>query len=285
MKKEYTKEQQDRILDFYVNQNKGVHIICKLEKTSTNRLRQFLSEKGVLRKRGCYKKYSVNSAYFDIIDTEHKAYWLGIMYSDGCVEEKTDNSKAVRWNCIDGDLMKQFILDINFTGNLTKEVHKKYNKEINCLRINDVQLANSLISLGCIPNKSLTIQFPNIPESLIPHFIRGFFDGDGTVGVYKNSSKANYYTLRSGFCSGSEQFLIDLAKHLPTKSKIVKLQDLDKNVYVLNFSVKDSLALFDYMYKDATIYLNRKYDKFISFKQMRCSTTIIDPPKVEEGIV
>jgi hypothetical protein len=72
---------------------------------------------------------------------------------------------------------------------------------------------------GCVPNKSLILKFPTINEGLISHFIRGYFDGDGTVGEYQNVKNSNSKTLRSGMCSGSKEFLEELVTHLPIKNK------------------------------------------------------------------
>lgn len=105
------------------------------------------------------------------------------------------------------------------------------------------------------------IIFPKIKESLIRHFIRGYFDGDGTVGIYKNKSDKEYYTLRSGFCSGSERFMYQLADKLPCINKTVQ-KGKDTNIWSITFSVKDSIRLYNYMYKDATVWLKRKRDKF-----------------------
>lgn len=141
-----------------------------------------------------------------------------------------------------------------------------------------------LINLGCIPEKSMIIRIPAIPLNLMPHFIRGYFDGDGTVGVYKNSNKWNTYTLRSGFCSGSQEFLEAISLFIPTNNKTVK-KTKNRNLYSINLSVNDSISLYQYMYTDATIWLPRKREKFESFLQERCSETIIGPSRPDEGIV
>ena len=141
-----------------------------------------------------------------------------------------------------------------------------------------------LINLGCVPVKSMIIRIPAIPLNLMPHFIRGYFDGDGTVGIYKNSSKWNTHTLRSSFCSGSQEFLEAIFLFIPTNNKTIK-KAKDRNLYSINLSVNDSISLYQYMYTNATIWLPRKREKFETFLQERCSETIIGPSKLDEGIV
>jgi len=55
--------------------------------------------------------------------------------------------------------------------------------------INNEKLYDNLVNLGLTPNKSLTMQFPNVPDEFVRHFIRGCWDGDGSVFVDKSSRK------------------------------------------------------------------------------------------------
>lgn len=114
-----------------------------------------------------------------------------------------------------------------------------------------------LISHGCIPQKSLILKFPEISKELIPHFIRGYFDGDGSVGIYNNSSIKKALTLRSSICCGTELFLKDLCDYLPLKTKIIHKLKRKNNgsgiLYNVGFSVNDSISLYKYMYANATI--------------------------------
>lgn len=282
-KKEFSKEQLDYIFDLYLNQKKSIHDIVAIVHSSTETIRRILGD--YIRPTGTPKKYTVNSNYFDNIDTEHKAYWLGVFYADGNIT-KEGETKSIRFNSIDNNWLDLFIQDIEFSGLYKEEVHKKYNKVIYCLRINDNKLHDSLNNWGCVPQKTKIIKFPNfLSEELVPHFIRGYFDGDGTVGVYKNSSKSNIYTLRSGFCTGSEEFIIELVKHLPCiYNKVKKCSTAD--TWSISYSVNDSIRLYNYMYNNATIFLNRKKEKFEQFVQVRRSETIISPSlSKDEGIV
>lgn len=272
---------QEEIIDLYINQNKSVRQIVDIYHSSSTTIRTILGEH--IRPMGAPRKYTVNSNYFSKIDTEEKAYWLGVLFADGNIT-KIGKCKQVRFNTIDKDWLNAFISAISYSGTYHIETHKKYNKDIYCLSVGDDTLHDDLNILGCIPNKTKVIVFPNIPEDLIRHFIRGYFDGDGTVGIYKNKSDNNYYTLRSGFCTGSEQFIIQLASKLPCVTKTIQKRK-DSSLWTLMFSVKDSIRLYNYMYKDATVWLHRKRDKFEKYIKERYSTTIISPHNMGEGIV
>lgn len=126
----------------------------------------------------------------------------------------------------------------------------------------------------------MILKFPTINEDLVPHFVRGYFDGDGTVGVYKYVSKSDSKTLKSGFCCGCYEFLTELCKKLPVKTVNIRENKKDNNgqgcVYTVSFSVNDSIKLYTYMYKNATIFLNRKKEIFDNFIKQRRSETIIE---------
>lgn len=122
------------------------------------------------------------------------------------------------------------------------------------------------------------ITFPQLQENLISHFIRGYFDGDGFVSISNNSTKKeNCLTLKSGFCSGSKTFIEQLVSYLPTKFKTIsKRKKPNSSLYDIKLSVKDSYKLYKYMYINATIFLQRKKDKFDNYIKQRRSETIIE---------
>lgn len=75
---------------------------------------------------------------------------------------------------------------------------------------------NDLCNHGCVDRKSKIIRMPNIPENLIRHFIRGYFDGDGSVCFYFATKAHKHRTLTTSFTSGSQGFLEDICNIIPT---------------------------------------------------------------------
>lgn len=269
MKKvEINEELGKEIIRLYVEERLSPRKLEDIIGIGRNVTYRYLKEHGVIRKPG-ERRFTCLDEYFDNIDNEHKAYWLGVLFADGNVSKKEKESGVVRFNTKDKDWIEEFKKDIQFTGKIGKEIHKTYNKEIYTIYITSDKMYNSLCDLGCTPRKSLTIQFPDIPEEYIQHFIRGYFDGDGTVSINKNKSDKQYYTLRSGFCSGSLSFLESLRDKLPLCEQKIHKYNSNSNIYTLVYSVKDSIALYKYLYIGATIYLKRKKDKFEEYIKYR----------------
>jgi hypothetical protein len=117
-------------------------------------------------------------------------------------------------------------------------------------------------------NKSNTLRFPLVPESVLGHFVRGYFDGDGCVSFCKNKyadRNTERWVLISLFTSGSKDFLDSLLYKL--KNFGIRGGSLYKKErgFGLSFSHHDSLALYRFMYHtDPTsfLYLPRKREKF-----------------------
>ena len=147
----------------------------------------------VLRKNNIksrIRKHNCNEDYFEKIDSNEKAYWLGLLFADGYVRKrKPFNGKHKQGGVVgislkNGDeyLLEKLIIDFESTYRLTKQI--KNNFLSYKLEVNSSKMTDDLINLGCVPNKSLKLLPPNLTDEFISHFIRGYFDGDGSIGKY-----------------------------------------------------------------------------------------------------
>lgn len=213
-----------------------------------------------------------NELFFNKIDSEEKAYWLGFMYADGYVSTTSRYIAELALAEFDKTHLEKFrdIICPNKQLNLKQKIYKGRMYFSYRLSILNKTIVSSLIDNGCIPNKSFIITFPygKVPLTLYNHFIRGYFDGDGTVGLYNNESR-----IQIKISSGSIEFLNSLqnifsekvnnySKVKISKSKKCTCYSLDKG------GIKVTTNLLDYIYKDATIYLDRKFKKYTQIKEL-----------------
>lgn len=264
------------IQKLYCEKNLSGKEVAKRLGIGEYRIFKILRENNWIRSVGKTYKYTVNETYFSKIDSEEKAYWLGVIYADGNISLNNCGTGQLFISSIDEEWLKEFLKSINATHPLYQEIHKKYKKKIWKVHITNHNLYLDLLKLGIVPNKSLVLEFPNIDEKWIPHFIRGYFDGDGCVTTNKYLKNSNAITLRSEICSGSKIFLEKLLAFIPTKHKNITIRQT--NLFGFRFSVNDSIIFAKYIYKDATIFLKRKLIKFENYIKQRRSTTIIDNP-------
>lgn len=246
-------------IQMYRNGEKILEIALKIH-TKPENISRFLKENGIpVSARNQFRtKYSLNHRYFQKIDSPNKAYLLGWMYSDGFVNPI---SNTVGMILDDESPLLFFKSQIQLTKPLFQNPHHK--KTTQTLTFASYEMKNDLIKLGCIPRKSLILEFPNseqVPENLLPHFVRGYFDGDGSI--YFNSGKS----LMAKFIS-STKFCIGLSKYLTSKGIKCSKLNTDKHhkketSYFRIGAKKDLLKLKDLMYSDFEFCLERKRERF-----------------------
>ncbi len=205
-----------------------------------------------------------NENYFSEIDTEDKAYFLGLIMTDGCIST-TSSSKfvSIELKSYDGYILQKLLDCIGSTKKLTTD------KRCDCVTatICDKKVVSDLKKYNCAERSSLTQQFPkNIAENMMRHFIRGLIDGDGSLGYYavvvKGKTRKNHYkSVR--MCSGNYQFLKDMMTYMQNTLKLNLdyriIQKEKENLYSFKYSNKHDLSLIlHWLYDDATIYLKRK---------------------------
>lgn len=196
---------------------------------------------------------------FDVIDTEEKAYWLGFIFADGTIAEHTEGKKP-RYQfelCTaekDIEHLQKFNSFMKYEGNNIKIGQVKLNGNIYTRArwiINNRHLWETLYSKGCIPNKSLVLKFPDIPQELKRHFIRGYFDGDGSVGIYNGKLSMS--------CLGTLDMLDNILKDFNWTLKYHHDKRHTDKTYSFQLVSDKTLEFLDYIYKDSSIYLERKY--------------------------
>ena len=181
------------------------------------------------------------------------AYVLGFFTADGTMIKNKRGSFFIELEITDKNLLEKIRKILGSNHKITER--KSTNK--NCkpryrLQIGSKAMFNDLLKLGITPRKSKTIIFPITPTKYFSHFVRGYFDGDGsvTIGKYrrKETQKQKFYIL-SGFTSGSENFLKQLHMQLKKFSSITGGSlYFHSNSFRLYFSTKDSLSLYNLMY-------------------------------------
>lgn len=259
-----TKEISNKIKDLYLNHTTISDIIQETGLTR-DRVTKHLKELGVYKKYGA--KYVQDDYFFNVIDAEKKAYWLGVLYADGCVRSPSQ----VIFSSIDKDWVEIFKNDIGSDRKIYREFHKTHQKEIWKIAIHSHQLYQDLCKHGCVDRKSKVIRMPNIPKELRRHFIRGYFDGDGSASFTHSSKKNKYRTLRTKFFSGSKEFLEDICKELTTPTPTIGWHSNGKSGGVWQFELgpNNSLTLYDFFYKNATTWLNRKKEIFELYRNVK----------------
>jgi predicted DNA-binding protein YlxM (UPF0122 family) len=268
----WKQEQIDFVLDLYFNKKCKMKEITKLFNTSNQSILTLIKKSGktprTLLEQNNLHAYKKDEKFFDVIDTEEKAYWLGFLYADGYVSVKKGELR-INLQLRDKNHLEKFkkSLKCNVPIKNTNKIDMNTRKNYKLVFINvaNIHLIKSLIEKGCVPNKSLILKFPSVnivPENLIYHFIRGYFDGDGSINISRidKKSKHPYYSISF---VGTYDFLNKIKEYLFCEH--LKLESHNNNTYY-SLKINGNLQILDllenYIYKDSNIYLERKYLKF-----------------------
>jgi intein-encoded DNA endonuclease-like protein len=228
----------------------------KLDCSSSALRGLFIRRNVKLRRRG--KQSNFNECYFEKIDNPHKAYWLGFIYADGNI---TNNRLRIEVHKKDIEIIHNILIDLQsdnkiITDNSISDFGKKNNVAIGFC---SDKMKCDLEKYGVIENKTHKLEkIPDIPKNLIRHFIRGYFDGDGTVYL-NNKSKS----LRFGFY-GTYKLLENIKLHLYEELGLSTNKLYEKaGCWLLSYSKKEDINKFyNYIYSDIDIFLTRKKKKF-----------------------
>lgn len=208
--------------------------------------------------RDVYRTYSFNKNYFKELN-KNNVYILGFLLADGSV---FDNRLKLNLQHRDRGLLVWFKNDCQYTGDIHDEQAKCNGKShpTSSLTISCYEWLDDLEKYSIYPNKTLTSFLPDIPAELFGHFLRGFFDGDGTI------TGKPYQTFK--LVNGSVQLLSELSNKLHYDYGLTErsvYQRPNSNTRSLEYGRQsDVRKLYHLMYDDANFCLRRKKDKFIN---------------------
>ena len=217
-----------------------------------------------------YRHYPINEAFFDVIDTEHKAYWLGFIAADGCVTK--EGKLIVALHIKDIEHLRKMTRSMD-AGHPVKDIKVKNSRNgwgpriqhRASLRIGSQKLVRALARVGIHPRKSLTHTFPasdQVPNHLMRHYVRGYFDGDGSI--FNKTARPNVWGWS---VIGTDAFCRDLVEHLKSalgecSMHLVPHALTNGITNVQCVCLRCMAKIRDYLYKDATVWLDRKHEKF-----------------------
>ena len=216
---------------------------------------------GITNTRGGQRQFSFNEDFFKVW-SQDMAYVLGFWFADGNIKQRIRFS--IYQHNKDKCLMKNILRKMGTTAYLYKD--KRHN---HCyISISSKTIYNDILALGGMPAKSLAVKFPKIPEKYIGSFLRGNFDGDGSI--YYDKCNKKYFAC---FCCGSVSFITgikDVFDKIGIPCKIIsaktgKAGGKSGMAYWLRFNAANTCLLGDFLYnglKKNSLFMPRKYNLF-----------------------
>lgn len=225
---------------------KAIYSFCYHHQKSIKKISQ--EEKSKIQSQNS-RKYHINQDFFKTW-SRNMAYILGLWFADGCIY----NGKIfdITLHQKDKYILKKIAELLDYEGPLCDYVDRQAAR----INFSCAVIYNDIIRLGGSERKSLMVDFPSVPEEYLADFIRGYFDGDGSVYNVKGGR------INTAFTCGSKKFLSVLLSILREHAGVVG-GSYDPSSVSLRFGNKDSLKIGSFIYKDnPELFLLRKKGKF-----------------------
>lgn len=211
------------------------------------------------------RRYALREAAFEAIADEASAYWLGFLFADGCISagcNRQPGTVSVALQARDREHLERLRL---FVGG--PPVRSEPERGACVWYVRSARLAHDLMRLGCTPRKSqaVVVRVPSIPSSLAAHFVRGYFDGDGSAYVTSGSATIS-------LC-GNDAFLSTLEgiifMHTREVGRMPPRATRAHAAYLVYRGNHKASLVGQWLYRDATIWLDRKRVAVASFPPPR----------------
>ena len=224
------------------------------------------------------RKHYFDEDYFEIIDTEEKAYWLGFIAADGCIIKSSEyNSYRLYINIGEKDkdhleLFRRCIKadDVKIQEYINTSGYSSKNGTITSrIVLNSYKMCMDLKKYNIHERKSFDIQLPDIRDDLMPHYLRGYFDGDGCYCIYySNDIGKNRVSFE--LVGASYMFMLEVQNYFSKNNIKTNIYHRKRNdsYRLMTCSKKQVLNLTDFVYKNSSISLSRKQEKINEIKNI-----------------
>lgn len=208
--------------------------------------------------------------YFETIDSEDKAYFLGYIIGDGNVF--TDYCKngysamiSITTNEEDIEILKSFVKQVKVNTTIGND-----GRGARQAVVRSNKMAQDLAQYGVIPRKTLITYLPtNIPKEYMKDLVRGICDSDGSIGAQPLKNNPNKFNHWISFC-GTKQLMEDISNYcfnnLSLTHKSTVYEYANKTLSETKFkNIADMHSVGMWMYDNSNFFLSRKKNKFVDF--------------------
>lgn len=226
----------------------------------------YMNKHGINFKNGHGRKNFFNQHFFEHIDREDKAYFLGFLYADGWiggvqkgVYERPCNI-VLDLSSTDRNILEKFLECIEASGSTKIRDHvaseRTYKASpMSLVSLTSTKMADDLISHGFCNLKPDRVSVPELPDNMYRHFVRGYFDGDGCATTNTAQFTGQYSFLSSIDATICRCLQIEQG-HLHTPYDNLSVADLQYHIQASRQSI------FNWFYESSSIYLERKKRHF-----------------------
>ena len=223
---------------------------------------------------------TVNHNFLDVPGPE-QAWFAGLMAADGCIQGPSRFRLALAeadWELLEE--CKRLVAPANKL--CLNAIQPKHVQPVKALTVYSGPLVAKLTGWNVVPRKTNGLELPDVPDTLLPAFLRGFMDGDGCVGGYRVGGSDDY--LQMSFYCASSSFVEAVAARVPARSSVTKSHSSGHGRQIY-WSGKHAVEFGLWLYADPTLITSRRFREFNRLKVLSDTNTTIGTfgPKREEA--
>lgn len=239
----FTEKQVENMIYLYKNEGHSVEKIGEIYNVSCSVIYRVFREHSIDTSQ---YRCDINENYFAKIDTREKAYWLGFILADGCVHK---NNLIIGLQRGDYLHLKKFADDIGSSHKIS------IRDDGVSICISNKKIVEDLKKYGVVPRKSLIVMpYLDIAPEFEADLWRGWIDGDGSIGITRDGKIWFSFLGTMPVCNALKDWCL---KYIDSKAKVRKYS----SVYTFSLSTSKAVPIIRVLYKDAPIYLTRKYER------------------------
>lgn len=264
-----TKEEKNLIIDNYINKKYGIlksgreaggfseRVVRRVLKEANIKIRTQAEAAQISNIKR--RKFNCNDNYFSD-ENKNMAYLLGFIAADGTVS-KSNNSIKIGLSSVDRDFLEKIRKELKIERPIF-DYTTNNGYTISELQFTSPQIKDDLAKYNIIPRKTYNFSFPrNLKREYWIDFIRGYFDGDGSV------SSAGAHAIRWQVCANCRDVLEVIVNFFYEEYNIPKVSILTQlrgknTLYYIQYSTCATREIFKYLYYDNCFCLPRKYEKY-----------------------
>ena len=261
-----SEEKEKDICEKYLNENWTIRLLSEKYALSRFVVGNILKENNIPIKRHTKRsRLFMKEDYFENIDTEAKAYFLGLLFTDGNVfiGKRKTNQIALELTVRDVEILEKLKKELNTDNKISYRKNPSRSETVS-LRVFSQKMVEDLSKYGIVPQKTKKakhLPLDLIPDNLKKDFVRGLIDGDGSIFYHGTDKKLLGLTFCS-YCRNICDELKDICDSfigIETKNKVYT--EKNKNISRVTYNKQDvTKQLVTVLYKDSNYYLTRKYN-------------------------
>lgn len=271
MKKVINDDLKNEIKKYYLSRPMTLEEVKKKYNLSLPTISKILKDVDKYKKAQIFNP-NLKEHYFEIIDSEDKAYFLGLIIADGNVFVSNGGNRqasiSITLDLKDEYMLLKFKECVNTNTNIGHD-----GRGCGTIAVRSNIMANELAQYGIVPRKTFIAYLPKVEDKYMSHLIRGIMDGDGSIHSKQSprDDGHNRYLHSISFC-GTYELMTNISDYiykylnLNVKPKVYKYKDKSLSEMKIQ-NINDMFKFGQWIYENSTIYLKRKkniYNEFLN---------------------